>query len=73
MLRGQRIMKKTNQKINIRKIFLMIADAVLIILASLVSNAIISLYGIITNYSTLGVALQPIRVFGIMALEVMFC
>jgi len=66
-------MKKTNQKINIRKIFLMIADAVLIILTSLLSNAMLSLYGIITNDSTMGIALQPIRIFGVMSLEVLFC
>ena len=51
----------------------MIADAVLIALSALVSNAIVSWYGIIMHDNTIGVAVQPVRILGIMGLEVLFC
>ncbi len=66
-------MKNANKKFNIHKVFLMITDAVLIILSSLASNALVSWYGVIKHDQTLGVALQPIRIIGMMALEVLFC
>lgn len=58
---------------NVRKIFLMIADAVIVALATLVSNALLSLYGIVVHHDTYSAAVQPIRVFGIMGLNVLFC
>ena len=51
----------------------MIADAVLIALSALVSNAVVSWYGIIMHDNTIGVAVQPVRILGIMGLEVLFC
>ena len=51
----------------------MIADAVLIALSALVSNAVVSWYGIIRHDNTIGVAVQPVRILGIMGLEVLFC
>ena len=51
----------------------MLADAAIIVLTSLISNALISLYGIVTKQSTMGIALQPVRIFGVISLEVLFC
>ena len=61
------------KRINIRKIFLMLADALIIALSALVSNAFISLYGIIRSQSTVNIAVQPIRIFGVIGLNVLFC
>ena len=61
------------KKMNVRKIFLMIVDALIIALAALVTNAILSLYGIIAYRNTMGVAIQPIRIFIIIALNILFC
>ncbi len=66
-------MKDMNKRMNFRKIFLMIADAVLIALSALVSNAVVSWYGIVTHDKTMGIALQPLRIVGMMGLEVLFC
>ena len=66
-------MREINRRFNYRKVFLMIADAVLIALSALVSNAIVSWYGIIMHDNTIGVAVQPVRILGIMGLEVLFC
>ena len=57
---------------NVRKIFLMIVDAVIVALATLVSNALLSVYGIVVHHDTYSAAVQPIRVFGIMGLNVLF-
>ena len=61
------------KKVNVRKIFLMITDAVIVALSTLVSNALLSLYGIIAHGDSFSVAIQPVRVFGIMGLNVLFC
>ncbi|MBR1534857.1 MAG: polysaccharide biosynthesis protein [Ruminococcus sp.] len=61
------------KKVNFRKIFLMIADAVIIALSSLVSNALLSLFGIIAYDSTMDIAVQPVRIAGVIGLNVMFC
>ena len=61
------------KKINIRKVFLMITDAVLVLLSSLVSNALLSLYGIIFQQNTEGIALNPARIFWVIGLNMLFC
>ena len=62
-------MKKTN----FRKFFLMIVDVLLIALSSLTSNAILQLIGIIANESTKDIAVQPVRIAGVIGLNVLFC
>ena len=61
------------KKMNVRKIFLMIADAALIAAMALLSNMLLSWYGIISRDSTMGIALQPIRIVGIIGLSILFC
>ena len=61
------------KKMNIRKVFLMIADAVIIALTALVSNMLLSWYGIATKQNTMGIALQPIRVVAVISMSVLFC
>ena len=61
------------KKINIRKVFLMIADAVIIVLSALLSNSLLAWYGIATKGYTTGVALQPIRIVGVVGLSILFC
>ena len=61
------------RRINLRKIFLMISDALIVALSTLISNALISLYGIITRTSTYDIAIQPIRIFIVIALNVILC
>ena len=61
------------KKSNIRKIFLMITDVVLIALSSLVSNALLQLIGMATHSTTVELAVQPIRIAGVIGLNVMFC
>lgn len=61
------------RKINYRKIFLMIADAVIIALSSLVTNAILSLIAIIISGSTMDIAVQPVRIAAIIGMNTMFC
>ena len=61
------------RRINVRKIFLMISDALIVALSTLVSNALISLYGIVTRTGTQGIAVQPIRIFMVIALNVLLC
>ena len=61
------------RRVNVRKIFLMISDALIIALSTLISNALISLYGIITRTSTYSIAIQPIRIFAVLAMNVLFC
>ena len=51
----------------------MIVDAVIIALSSLVSNALLSLFGIIAYDSTMDIAVQPVRIAGVIGLNVMFC
>ncbi len=58
---------------NIRKVFLMVADVVILALTALLSNALLSWYGIITNQTTLEIALQPIRIFGMIGMISLFC
>lgn len=61
------------RRINVRKIFLMISDALIVALSTLLSNALISLYGIITRTSTYNIAVQPIRIFIVIGLNVILC
>lgn len=61
------------RRINLRKIFLMISDALIVALSTLISNALISLYGIITRTSTYDIAIQPIRIFIVIGLNVILC
>ena len=61
------------KKMNVRKILLMIADALIIVTSALFSNALLSWYGILKHSETMGVALQPVRIIGIIALSVLFC
>ena len=61
------------RRINLRKIFLMISDALIVALSTLISNALISLYGIITRTSTYYIAIQPIRIFIVIGLNVILC
>ncbi len=51
----------------------MLVDAGIVILSSLVSNAIVSLYGIVRYHETVGVAVQPLRIIIVMGLEALFC
>ena len=62
-------MKRTN----IRKIFLMITDVVLIALSSLVSNAILQLIAILMHQKSKGIAVEPVRIAGVIGLNVLFC
>ena len=64
-------MKKSS--FNIRKVWLMIADALIVALSTLVSNMLLSWFGIATKQATMGIALQPIRIVGIIAMSVLFC
>ncbi|MBQ6498342.1 MAG: hypothetical protein IJI48_00380, partial [Ruminococcus sp.] len=61
------------RRINVRKIFLMISDALIVALSTRISNALISLYGIITRTGTQGIAVQPIRIFIVIGLNVILC
>ena len=61
------------KKLNYRKILLMLADAFIITMMSLISNAIVALFAIITVESSEGIAVQPVRIAGIIGLNVMFC
>ncbi len=60
-------------KINIRKIFMMLADALIVALISLVSNALLMLGETIFYTSIVGVSVNPARIFWIVALNVLFC
>ena len=51
----------------------MVADAMIIALSSLLSNAIIALFGIVVYGDTNGIAVQPVRIAGIIGLNVLFC
>ena len=61
------------KRLNIRKVFLMMADIVLITLSAIVSNAVLSWYGIIKHSKVSGVAVEQMQVIGIIALSVLFC
>ena len=62
------------KKMNVRKIFLMLADAGIIALTALLSNALLSWYGIITTGELVdNLALMPVRIFGFIGLSVLFC
>ncbi len=60
-------------KFNYRKVLLMLADAVIVALSSLVSNALISLYAITAHGATMDIAVQPVRIAGVIGLNVLFC
>jgi FlaA1/EpsC-like NDP-sugar epimerase len=51
----------------------MIADAVLVLVMSLVSNALLSLYGILFKQSTENISVNPARIFWVIGLNVLFC
>lgn len=51
----------------------MIADAVIVALSSLVANALLQMYGIIRHGETMGIAVAPVRIFGIIVMNVLFC
>ena len=59
--------------INVRKVFLMLADAALIAIAALLSNMLLGWYGIATHGDTLGIALQPIRIVAVIGMSMVFC
>lgn len=61
------------RRINVRKIFLMISDALIVALSTLITNALISLYGIVTRTGTYGIAVQPVRIFIVIGLNVVLC
>ena len=61
------------KKSNIRKIFLMIADVVMVVLSSLASNALLQVIGVLVYSSTTKLAVQPVRIAGIIGLNVLFC
>ena len=61
------------KKINIRKIFLMIVDAVLVLLTSLVSNALLSLYDVFFFEGNTMVAISDARIFWVIGFNAMFC
>lgn len=61
------------KKINLRKVLLMATDMLLIALCALVSNAMLSWYGIRAYADTMGIALQPLRILGVIGLSVLFC
>ena len=65
--------KEMNRSFNIRKIWFMLADALIVVLSSLVSNAVVSWYGVVRYGETINVAVQPMRILIVMALEVLFC
>ena len=61
------------KRVKIRKVFLMIVDALLVLLCSLVSNSLLSLYGILVYKRTADLALNPARVFWVVGFNVLFC
>ena len=61
------------RKHNVRKVFLMVADALVITLSALVTNAILSFIGIIRSGTTMEIAIQPLRIMIIIGLNVLFC
>lgn len=61
------------KKVNFRKIFLMIADAVIIALSSLVSNALLSLFEVLAFEKTGVIAVTSSRLFWIVGMNAMFC
>ena len=61
------------KNVNVRKIFLMIADAVIVALSTLVSNALLSLVGIIAHGESFAYAIKPVRIIGVIGINVMFC
>ena len=61
------------KKVNIRKIFLMATDALLVLLSSLVSNALLALYEILFLQAKEVIAVNAARIFWVIALNVLFC
>ena len=61
------------RKFNLRKIPLMLTDVVLVALASLVSNALLSLFDILVLETSEGIAVNPARIFWVIGLNVLFC
>lgn len=61
------------RRINIRKVFLMIADVIIIVVSALASNSLLSWYGVSATGASEGIALQPIRIVGVIGLSVLFC
>ncbi len=61
------------RRINVRKIMLMITDALIVALTTLLTNALISLYGILARVDVSDIAVKPIRIFVVVGLNVLFC
>ena len=61
------------KKMNVRKIFLMLADAGLIAVSALLSNMLLGWYGIMTRGNTMGIAVQPVRIVGVIGMSMLFC
>ncbi len=61
------------RRINIRKIMLMITDALIVALTTLLTNALISLYGILARVNVSDIAVKPVRIFIVIGLNVLFC
>ena len=61
------------KKSNIRKVFLMITDVILVILSSLVTNAVLQLIEMTRYDNTVELAVKPIRITGRTAMNVLFC
>ena len=61
------------KKMNVRKIFLMLADAALIAVSALLSNMLLGWYGIMTRGNTMGIAVQPVRIVGVIGMSMLFC
>ena len=61
-------------KFNVRKVFLMITDAALVALTSLVSNALLSfIETLLYSGAVAGMSVNPTRIFWIMGMNVLFC
>ena len=61
------------RRINVRKIMLMITDALIVALTTLLTNALISLYGILARVNVSDIAVKPVRIFIVIGLNVLFC
>ena len=61
------------RRFNLKKLFFIIDDALVVALSTLLSNALISLYGIVSKTDVSEIALKPVRIFGVIGLNVVFC
>lgn len=61
------------KKINIRKVFLMLADVVIVALSSLLSNSILALFDTLVYQSNNVMSVQSSRVFWILGMNALFC